>query len=385
MTDLQYSGKPLIAPVPPMGWNSWNCFRCHDISEQKLIEVADALVASGMQAAGFDTFVIDDCWQAHTRGADGRLRSHPTRFPSGMAALGQELKARGFKFGLYASPGRKTCAMIYDRYPGRDLGSFNREELDAQTFAGWGVDFLKYDWCEADEDGTGLRYPDAFERMALALEGTGRKIIYSISEYGRTEPWTWAGDYGHMWRTTVDIERNWASIMSIADTQALITEFAGPHHWNDPDMLQAGNPGLNKVEEETHFALWCYLAAPLMAGHDPRTMSDGVRELLTNPHLLGIDQDPLGKAASRTQPVQDVDVWARPLSDGEAWLVVNKTENTIHLTHQDGELRLGQVTISPIAAGAQVLPLRSGSPAPLTEGTLWEIPPHGCLAVSHRD
>ncbi len=375
----------MIAPVPPMGWNSWNCFRCHDISEQKLIEVADALVTSGMQAAGFDTFVIDDCWQAHTRGADGRLRSHPTRFPSGMAALGQELKARGFKFGLYASPGRKTCAMIYDRYPGRDLGSFNREELDAQTFADWGVDFLKYDWCEADEDGTGLRYPDAFERMALALEGTGRKIIYSISEYGRTKPWTWAGDYGHMWRTTVDIERNWASIMSIADSQAQITAFTGPHHWNDPDMLQAGNPGLNEVEEETHFALWCYLAAPLMAGHDPRTMTDGVRELLTNPHLLGIDQDPLGKAATRTQPIQDVDVWARPLSDGEAWLVVNKTEHTIRLTHQDGELRLGQTAISPIAAGAQVLPLRSGSPTPLAEGTLWEIPPHGCLAVSHRD
>ena len=177
-----------------MGWNSWNSFRCYDISEQKLLEVADVLVASGMQAAGYDTFVIDDCWQAHSRGNDGRLRSHPKRFPSGMAALGEELKNRGFKFGLYGSPGRKTCAMIYDRYPGRGLGSFGREELDAQTFADWGVDFLKYDWCEADEDNTRLRYPEAFERMALALESTGRQIIYSISEYGRTQPWTWAGE-----------------------------------------------------------------------------------------------------------------------------------------------------------------------------------------------
>ena len=367
-----------------MGWNSWNSFRCYDISEQKLLEVADVLVASGMQAAGYDTFVIDDCWQAHSRGNDGRLRSHPKRFPSGMAALGEELKNRGFKFGLYGSPGRKTCAMIYDRYPGRGLGSFGREELDAQTFADWGVDFLKYDWCEADEDNTRLRYPEAFERMALALESTGRQIIYSISEYGRTQPWTWAGDYGHMWRTTVDIERNWASVMAIADAQADITQFSGPHHWNDPDMLQAGNPGLNTAEEETHFALWCFLAAPLMAGHDPRTMTESVRKLLTNEHLLAIDQDALGQAAARTQPMTGVDVWTRPLKNGEAWLVVNKTEEEVQVIHQNGKLRLNNTSIATIGTGAHVLPLRDGKKTPLAHDSTWEIPPHGCLPITSQ-
>ena len=384
MIPPQTFDKPLIAPLPPMGWNSWNCFRCHDISEQKLLEVADALVATGMQRAGFNTFVIDDCWQAHSRGADGRLRSHPRRFPSGMAALGRELKARGFRFGLYASPGRKTCAMIYDRYPGHDLGSFGREELDAQTFADWGVDFLKYDWCEADEDGTGLTYPEAFERMALALEGTGRPMIYSISEYGRTEPWTWAGDYGHMWRTTVDIERNWESVMAIADAQAKISQFTGPHRWNDPDMLQAGNPGLNQAEEESHFALWCFLAAPLMAGHDPRTMNDSVRALLTNVHLLGIDQDSLGIAATRRQPNPAVDVWHRPLSNGQAWLVVNRAPEVLRLTYQAGALRLEATSLAAIRTGAHVLPLRTGEPTLLAEGTVWEIPAHGCLPLIHR-
>ena len=376
--------KPLIAPVPPMGWNSWNSFRCYDISEQKLLEVADVLVASGMQRAGYDTFVIDDCWQAHSRGDDGRLRSHPKRFPSGMAALGEELKARGFKFGLYGSPGRKTCAMIYDRYPGRGLGSFGREELDAQTFADWGVDFLKYDWCEADEDNTRLRYPEAFERMALALESTGRQIIYSISEYGRTQPWTWAGDYGHMWRTTVDIERSWASVMAIADAQADITQYSGPHRWNDPDMLQVGNPGLNSAEEETHFALWCFLAAPLMAGHDPRTMSESVQALLTNEHLLAIDQDVLGQAATRTQPMIGIDVWSRPLNYGEARLVVNKTEEAVQVVYQDGELRLNNTGITTIGAGSRVLPLRDGIDTTLSHNSTWVIPAHGCLPVTRQ-
>lgn len=367
-----------------MGWNSWNSFRCFDITEQKLLEVADVLVASGMLAAGYDTFVIDDCWQAHSRGTDGRLRAHPKRFPSGMAALGRELKARGFKFGLYASPGRKTCAMIYDRYPGRGLGSFGSEELDAQLFAEWGVDFLKYDWCEADEDGTGLRYPEAFERMALALEGTGRNIVYSISEYGRTEPWTWAGEYGHMWRTTVDIERSWESVMAIADAQVPITQFSGPHHWNDPDMLQVGNPGLSMAEEETHFALWCFFAAPLMAGHDPRIMTQSVQELLTNSHLLAIDQDVLGRAATRGQPVPGVDVWARPLSNGEAWLVVNRGEESLWLTYRDGRLLVNAAAIATIPVGAHVLPLRAGEIAELLENTRWEVPAHGCLPINHH-
>lgn len=383
-TPRNDSGKPLVAGVPPMGWNSWNCFHCYNINEAKLLEVADTLVDSGMQQAGYDTVVIDDCWQAHTRGADGRLRSHPARFPSGMAAVGRALKERGFKFGLYASPGRKTCAMIYDRYPGIDLGSFGREELDARTFADWGVDFLKYDWCEADENGTGLRYPDAFERMALALEAAGRPVVYSICEYGRTAPGTWAGEYGHMWRTTGDIERNWASVMSIAEAQANIAEFTGPNHWNDPDMLQAGNPGLSAAEEETHFALWCFFAAPLMAGHDPRAMTEPVRRLPTNPHLLGIDQDSLGLAATRRTITPGVDLWTRPLSDGNAWLVVNKSGAPVRVHYLGGQLSLNAAGICPVATTATTLPLRGGNPAPLMEGSHWDLPAHSCLPIRLR-
>ena len=187
-----------------------------------------------------------------------------------------------------------------------------------------------------------------------------------------------------MWRTTVDIERNWASVMAIADAQADITQFSGPHHWNDPDMLQAGNPGLNTAEEETHFALWCFLAAPLMAGHDPRTMTESVRKLLTNEHLLAIDQDALGQAAARTQPMTGVDVWTRPLKNGEAWLVVNKTEEEVQVIHQNGKLRLNNTSIATIGTGAHVLPLRDGKKTPLAHDSTWEIPPHGCLPITSQ-
>lgn len=376
------AGKQPLAPTPPMGWNSWNCFRCYDINETKLLEVADALVTSGMQNAGYRTFVIDDCWQAHSRNAEGRLEAHPGRFPSGMKSLGDQLKQRGFRFGLYGSPGRKTCAMIYDRYPGRDLGSYGREELDAQTFAEWGVDFLKYDWCEADEGNTGLKYPDAFERMALALESTGRPMVYSISEYGRTQPWTWAGEYGHMWRTTPDIERNWESVQSIAKVHAEIASYAKPHHWNDADMLQVGNPGLASAEEETHFALWCYFAAPMMAGHDPRGMSDQVKELITNPYLIAINQDPLGIAATRDQVLTGVDLWRRPLISGDAWLFVNNRDEAIELDYLDGQMFVEDRFIGHIPQTAVVLPLRDGFVSSVTKLNRWKIPPHGALPIT---
>ena len=379
---VRFEGKPALALTPPMGWNSWNCFRCYHINETKLLEVADAMVDSGLLKAGFDTFVIDDCWQALSRDGQGKLRSHPARFPSGMPWMGEQLKERGFKFGLYGSPGRKTCAMIYDRYPGHDLGSFGREQLDADTFADWGVDFLKYDWCEADEDGTALRYPEAFERMALALEATGREIVYSISEYGRTEPWTWAGEYGHMWRTTPDIEKNWASVLSIADHQAGISSFSGPGGWNDPDMLQVGNPGLSDTESATHFALWCFFAAPLMSGHDPRTMSAATRRLLTNTALIGINQDELGVGALRQQHESGLDIWTRPLSTGRGWLVVNRGEEALVLRNQNGALQVGEAVLAVLGANPVRIPVEGGDPAALESGRAWVIQPHGCFIIT---
>ncbi len=176
---MAFSAKDLsLAPTPPMGWNSWNYFRCDGLSEKVILETADALVASGMRDAGYHYLVVDDCWQAFTRDGAGRLAGHPERFPSGMERLGQEIHDRGLKFGLYLSPGRKTCAMIYDRYPGKDLGSYGFEQQDADLLAGWGVDYLKYDWCKADKGKTGLQYADAFGHMAQALTNTGRDMIF---------------------------------------------------------------------------------------------------------------------------------------------------------------------------------------------------------------
>lgn len=377
-TPVPFDGKLDLAPTPPMGWNSWNSFRCHDISETKLLEVADVMVDNGMLEAGYNIFVVDDCWQALSRGEDGKLHSHPRRFPSGMKWLGEQLKAKGFRFGLYGSPGRKTCAMIYDRYPGRDLGSFGREELDSQTFADWGVDFLKYDWCEANEDNTGLRYPEAFERMALALEKTGRPIIYSISEYGRTKPWTWAGEYGHMWRTSPDIQKNWGSVLSIADIQAEIAEFNKPHHWNDPDMLQVGNPGLTLAENQSHFALWCFFAAPLMAGNDPRSMSPEVLAIFKNANLIRIDQDPLGVAATRRTLPGGTQLWSRPLVSGSARLIVNVSDEPLELVISNGKVSASQGWELEVEKGESLLTFPSDSS---DEAAQHSIDPAHSLAV----
>ena len=196
-----------LARTPPMGWNSWNSFRCYDLTEQVVAETADAMVSTGMRDAGYEYVVVDDCWQAFHRDFDGRLRSNPERFASGMVALGREIHARGLKFGLCLSPGRRTCAMIYARYPGEALGSYGHEQLDADTFAEWGVDYLKYDWCRANSGGTHLHEADAFASMAAALKRAGRPTVYSISEYGRSRPWCLAGALGSVDVTIGKCER----------------------------------------------------------------------------------------------------------------------------------------------------------------------------------
>ena len=327
-----------LAPTPPMGWNSWNRFRCYGLSEEVVLGTADAMVESGMLAAGYDYLVIDDCWQDLERGADGELRSNPERFPRGMKWLGEQIHARGLKFGLYLSPGRKTCAMIYDQYPARELGSFGHEEQDIETLVSWGVDYLKYDWCQANRGGTGLTYAGAFEHMATVIAGAGRPIVMSISEYGKSKPWTWAGDYGHMWRTTGDIGASWGSVMRLVDRQHGLAPFAGPGGWNDPDMLEVGNDGLSAIESRSHFMLWAMLAAPLMAGNDIREMDASTVQLLTHPGILGVSQDALGRQGERILRTGKVDVWRRELSDGVAIGVLNRGRKPIELSIADGAL-----------------------------------------------
>ncbi|WP_198169880.1 alpha-galactosidase [Agromyces laixinhei] len=363
MATTDRPAKAGLAVTPPMGWNSWNRFRCYELNEDVVVQTADAMVASGMRDAGYDYLVVDDCWQAHRRDGSGRLQSHPRRFASGMAALGEEIHARGLKFGMYLAPGRKTCAMIYDRYHGEALGSFGHEQEDLETLAGWGVDYLKYDWCRANRGGTGLSEGEAFRRMAEAIGRSDRPMVYSISEYGRTKPWTWAPEVAHLWRTTGDIAANWRSVMRIADRQHALAPFAGPGGWNDPDMLEVGNAGLSGIESRSHFMMWAMLAAPLMAGNDLRTMDEPTRQVLTNPGVLAISQDPLGRQGSRTARHRSFDVWHRDLADGTAVGILNRTNRAITARVAGGWLTTARGTrLARLGEGARNA--WTGRPAP---------------------
>lgn len=381
MDETTFVKDPTLAPTPPMGWNSWNTFRCYDLTESVILGVADALVTSGMRDAGYTTLVIDDCWQDFTRAADGRLRSHPRRFPSGMAALGEEIHSRGLRFGLYLAPGRKTCAMIYDRYPAREIGSFGHEDLDAATLADWGVDYLKYDWCRANRGGTGLTYPGAFERMARAIAATGRPMVYSVSEYGSSRPWEWAGEFGHLWRTTGDIAPTWRSVMRLADKQHGLAAYAGPGGWNDPDMLEVGNPGLSDLEARSHLMLWAMLAAPLMAGNDVRTMTEETRALLTHPGLLAVSQDPLGHQGARTASHGKVDVWRRDLAGGWVVGVLNRGSRPTTLRLHDAALSLGTgAAVGQVPGSGSVVDVWTGRELRGGDHS-WDLAPHEMALV----
>lgn len=316
-----------LARTPPMGWNSWNAVRC-TVNETIVRAAADALVDSGLASAGYEYDVLDDCWQDYKRGADGALRAHPTKFPSGIAALASYVRSKGLKFGLYGSPGTRTCAMIYDKYPGTGLGSKGHEQQDADTWAAWGVQYLKYDWCLADKDG--LVHQPAFEQMrdALAATGKGGEITYSISEYGHTKPWTWAAPVANLWRTTADIQPRWDSVARIIESQAALAGTSAPGAWNDPDMLQIGNGMFTAEETRSHVAMWAMLAAPLMVGTLVQKLPQHTLDVLANPRLVAIDQDALGKQAARTQQAAGVDLWTRELSNGHQAIAVFNTGNS---------------------------------------------------------
>jgi len=293
-----------LARTPPMGWNSWNRFHC-DVSEELIRSIADAIVERGLKDAGYAYVVIDDCWQVG-RDASGRIVRDPERFPSGMGALAAYLHAKGLKFGLYSCAGAKTCQ-------GRP-GSKGFEVQDARQYAAWGVDYLKYDWCYAE----GQHAETSYARMRDALKATGRPIIFSLCEWGMNKPWLWAREVGHLWRTTGDIEDSWESWTGILDHQVELADYAGPGHWNDPDMLEVGNGGMTLEEYRAHFSLWCILAAPLMMGHDVRSMTEEIRQLLTNPDVIAVNQDPLGRQGSKVRDDGEAEVWGKPLADGSA-------------------------------------------------------------------
>jgi alpha-galactosidase len=312
-----------LANTPPMGWNSWNKFGC-DVSEKLIMEMADAMVACGMRDAGYQYIVIDDCWQIK-RDQKGDIVADPERFPSGMKVLAEYIHNLGLKFGIYSCAGTKTCQ-------GRP-GSRGYQFQDARQYAKWGVDYLKYDWCHNE----GQNAKAAYKTMSDALKSCGRPIVFSICEWGRNKPWEWAKGIGHLWRTTADIRNifqgkvNWGGlgIVDIIDKQADLWKYAGPGHWNDPDMLEVGNRGLTYEENVTHFSMWAMLAAPLMAGNDLRNMSKEVNGILTNKEVIAINQDLLGHQCIRFLDLGEREVWVKFLEKDElAVCFLNRSDFT---------------------------------------------------------
>ncbi|PTX91399.1 glycoside hydrolase family 27 protein [Opitutus sp. ER46] len=314
-----------LALTPPMGWNTWNTF-ASDIHESLIKQTADTMVANGMRDAGYVYIVIDDTWSKKQRDEQGNLVPDPAKFPSGMKALADYLHERGFKLGIYSCAGPRTCA----DYP----GSWGHEFQDARTFAAWGIDYLKYDWCNRGNADA----RDAYTRIRDALYTAGRPVVLSICEWGQNKPWEWASGIGHLWRTSGDIydsydgrkgwEMGWKRILdlqySLVDSIGPdgIGKYAGPGHWNDPDMLEVGNAGLSMAESRAHFSLWCILAAPLMAGNDVRHMKPEIQAILTDREVIAIDQDKLGKQGFRAlaEPARAIEIWIKPLSEGD-WAV----------------------------------------------------------------
>ncbi len=318
-----------LSPTPPMGWNSWNAFHC-DVSEQRIRDMADAIVASGMKDAGYEYVVIDDCWQI-ARESDGTIIADPERFPSGMKALADYVHNKGLKFGLYSDAGTKTCA-------GRP-GSKGFEKKDADTYAEWGVDYVKYDWCN-----TANQTPESsYKKMSKALQATGRPIILAICEWGGSQPWKWARNVGHLARTTSDIAKCFdcivdrgtfqdLGIMQILDKNIWLRGYAGPGFWNDPDMLQVGN-GMTAGQDRAHFALWAMLAAPLIAGNDVTNMSEQTKAILTNKAVIAVDQDALGVQGYQFYNENGIQVWFKPLEKGDwAMVILNRNETTQEFT-----------------------------------------------------
>jgi alpha-galactosidase len=316
-----------LARTPPMGWNSWNKFQCN-VSEDLIKQAADAMVASGMRNAGYQYVVIDDCWQVD-RDPQGNIVADAKRFPSGIKAVADDVHGKGLKFGIYSDAGTGTCQ---NRPGGRGY-----EFQDARQYAAWGVDYLKYDWCNHSTQDSQASY----SIMRDALKKSGRPIVFSLCEWGSTKPWLWAADVGNLWRATGDIIDKWdgtvkwggMGVVQILDAVDGLESYAGPGHWNDPDMLEVGNGGLSLSEARAHFSMWCLLAAPLMAGNDIRSMSADIRDILTNKEVIAIDQDPLGREGRRVKRTDGLEVWAKQLADGgRAVALLNRSAAEANIT-----------------------------------------------------
>ncbi len=321
-----------LASTPPMGWNSWNKFGCN-VSEDLIRQMADAMVKSGMKDAGYQYIVIDDCWQVE-RDRDGNIVPDPKHFTSGIKALADYVHSRGLKFGIYSDAGSMTCA--------KRPGSLGHEYQDALQYAAWGVDYLKYDWCNT----TTQDAKAAYALIRNALNASGRPIVLSMCEWGTAKPWQWGKSIGgNLWRTSGDISDMWQSkdkdhlgMLDILDLQVGLESYAGPGHWNDPDMLEVGNGGMTTDEYRAHFSLWSLLAAPLLAGNDLRDMKPEIHDILTNKEVIAVNQDPLGSEGRRVRKDGGLEVWAKQMQDGSRSVVLlnrDTSEKEITVSWED--------------------------------------------------
>ncbi len=344
--------NPGRALTPPMGWNSWNHFAGR-VNERVARQTADAMVASGMAKDGYIYLNLDDTWMARQRDAQGRLVANPRRFPHGIPALAAYVHKLGLKFGLYEDAGLRTCA----GYP----GSFGHYRTDAATFAAWGVDYLKFDWCNVPLRLTppmswhlglnGLRprqiAQQLYRRMGAALLATHRPIVFSLCEWGLYRVWRWGQTAGNLWRTTGDIKDNWASMSRNGFSQNRLAAYSGPGHWNDPDMLEVGNGGMTTTEYRTQMSLWSLLAAPLLAGNDLRTMTPTTRSILENRAVIAVDQDALGVQGHRIwregRAPNDREIWSKPLTGGAVAVgLFNRGPKAARMTVRWWQLGLGK-------------------------------------------
>ncbi len=332
-----------IALTPPLGWNSWNCF-AGAVDDAKVRSAADAMVKSGLINHGWTYINIDDCWQGG-RDAQGRIQPNK-KFPD-MKALADYVHSKGLKIGLYSSPGPKTCAGFE--------GSWKHEESDAQTYADWGYDYLKYDWCSyggvQDRSLPELqRLMKPYEVMRAALDKADRDIVYSLCQYGMGDVWKWGAKVGgNCWRTTGDISDSWGSMAGIGFSQAGHEKYAGPGHWNDPDMLVVGKLGwghlrptrLTPNEQYTHISLWCLLDSPLLIGCDMAQLDEFTLSLLTNDEVLDVNQDPLGRQAAPVAKDGKLEVWAKDMEDGSKTVgLFNRGEGEAKVTARWSDLGL---------------------------------------------
>jgi alpha-galactosidase len=330
--------KPLapngLALTPPMGWNSWNKFAGR-VDDKSVREMADAIASSGMRDAGYIYVNIDDTWEAG-RDANGNILTNE-KFPD-MKALAGYVHSKGLKIGIYSGPGRLTCASY--------TASYGYEEQDARTWAAWGIDYLKYDWCSASGVYTKEEHAPAYQKMGLALRASGRPMVYSLCQYGMLDVGEWGASVGgNLWRTTGDISDRWDSMANIGFNQNGREKYAGPGHWNDPDMLEIGNGGMTDTEYRTHMSLWSMLAAPLLAGHDVRTMSDAIKEILLNREVIAIDQDKAGHQGFRVRQDGELEVWKKPLAEGVAVALFNRGKDPAKMTVKWSEV--GVTSSSP--------------------------------------